>query len=653
MQQSSSIQLGDFIDLEIWQEAIRLLNYQLQCKKSNRHFNTLSMTYYENLATKRDFFSSEEYFRCYVASNLFYGLSSEFGIYQYVQPKDGLGLRNYVFLSYPMRCTYYAVGIYLLKLAYEFIRHTKSGMLQVHSYYGGELLYEQGEVVCKPQSVYYKNHYSSFRNSVMQFIENSDQNRICLRFDIASYFDTISIRKLLNLLEEYISPSIQRDMNFSSDTINHLVSFFKFIQNGSIGIPQMDNGIISDFIGYLYLLFADMFTNDLLQNLERKETITSYQFFRYVDDMYLFVDLKPYFTDKERDSLVLSIGSQISDMFDQQLSLKCNSKSSYYRLFRETDQAELRNSLKRVSPDEPLPDNNDTRSPQERADLLIKELKVLKSSELNINFRYSTKIDDKPIALETLKEVFTDNVGEILNSKNYIIQLREIFTDFDFDLLRVIPSAILAIICRSGLEDIVREVENYLLEREVITTKEVDLILRFLASDKNFENTRLMAKLKQDPYMEKIIKVFEQHNIPNEVGYFNLTRDKVDKVAEMKQVIRQIEMRVMAEKNFQYEQALNHLQNELHGIVFNLDKIRNPNEKLVFKNYNVNKVISYLQTVNVPITTTSQVRNLFDQRNNNPVSHTGSDEHPPLKIDQQMYYTYHDHVGKCLSYILK
>ncbi|MCG4586068.1 hypothetical protein L0P56_11245, partial [Anaerosalibacter bizertensis] len=63
-----------------------------------------------------------------------------------------------------------------------------------------------------------------------------------------------------------------------------------------LGIPQSDNNIISDFIGYLYLLFADMTISDEI----RDEKIEYSKVIRYVDDIYIIIKYKDNLDEYEK-----------------------------------------------------------------------------------------------------------------------------------------------------------------------------------------------------------------------------------------------------------------------------------------------------------------------------------------------------------------
>src|SRR6266511_5046582 len=92
--QTTIPQLGYFLDYSFWENALDLLEYQLSLKPSNRHFNTLSMFYYERLSKKeKKGLRTKAYFNSHIENNLFYGLEREFAIHSYPVPKSNLGLR--------------------------------------------------------------------------------------------------------------------------------------------------------------------------------------------------------------------------------------------------------------------------------------------------------------------------------------------------------------------------------------------------------------------------------------------------------------------------------------------------------------------------------------------------------------------------------
>lgn len=206
--------LGYFLEYHHWHNAIILLSYQLELKKENKHFYKFSMFYYEKLQKQSKPVASAKYFKQRVANNLFYGLGKEFATLTYMVPKSNLGLRRYRFFSYPMRILYYAIAFYLLQLSQEFILECRKRHPNIQSYYGGKLMLDgrSGELQLTYDSIWYKPHYKRFRRKVRQELKLRPDHKVVIHLDIQNYYDEISIPLLLNLLDQYIKPSVKMEL---------------------------------------------------------------------------------------------------------------------------------------------------------------------------------------------------------------------------------------------------------------------------------------------------------------------------------------------------------------------------------------------------------------------------------------------------------
>ena len=105
----------------------------------------------------------------------------------------------------------------------------------------------------------------------------------------------------------------------------------------------------------------------------------------------------------------------------------------------------------------------------------------------------------------------------------------------------------------------------------------------------------------------------------------------------------QIRLRVLCEQKEEYSVALNHLLNEIHAICYVLDK-----EVEGGKKYEADEVAMFLGDQNVPHETHAHIRNLFDRRNKNPISHAD-----PIAwaVTKDEYMNYRSHVGDCLKHL--
>ena len=127
-------------------------------------------------------------------------------------------------------------------------------------------------------------------------------------------------------------------------------------------------------------------------------------------------------------------------------------------------------------------------------------------------------------------------------------------------------------------------------------------------------------------------------------GYFGVKDSQVSKIADYANVIEQIRLRVQCERRHDYSVGLNHLLNEIHAICRRIDP-----KATTSKKYEATQVVEFLRSAKIPHETCIKIRNLFDRRNKNPVSHPDPIAWP-VSINE--YFDYHKHVGACLTCIL-
>lgn len=642
-------QLGYFIDFKLWQDALELLRFQIKQKHSNRHFNTLSMFYYEKLDADCLDAEPQTYFQTKIASSLFYGLKKEFGVFSYVIPKPGLGLRDYKFFTYPMRGVYYAIGLYLLKLSQEFLLETYRKANRIEAFYGGNLTYKADKLQITAKNIYYRSFHEQFKQRIKEETISESQDKFILKLDIENYFNEISIPKLLHFLHTNIKPSIQASMVYDSLTREQIICLFQFIANGkSSGIPQSDNNIISSFIGYLYLVFGDLLIDDVLKKYIA--IIDFHKIIRYTDDIYISISFKHGISNEDQGNIIHSIASQISEVLYSRLSLKLNLKTRLYRMAKQEEKEELLKNIRKASPGDEYIDISEedkhrekeieaaTETTQEKLDKVFEELRKIKKSRVEDYF-----IRDESTQDEILQTVFDKSVEQILDKPENKNKIRSIFMNFNFDLVKVKPLEILIVLLKD--ESSLAKFKNFCLHKDLITISDADLILKFL-SQTNFGDEKLLLKLKQNDHMKDIIDVFINGKLNcSSPGYYRLACMHMHQIAKMPEVIEQTRLRVLSEKESSYSVALNHLLNEIHAICIKKEEANK-------KNYDVNDVIKFLHLNNVPHEICIKIRNLFDRRNSNRISHPGSDDSFAWEVTRDEYWDYYENVGKCLDFLL-
>jgi len=652
---TSTPRLGYFLTKVYWTNASELLDFQLKLKagykkrKPNRHFNTLSMFYYSRLHRKyRQEVKSDNFFNTKVANNLFNGLEREFAIYSYPIPKaNNLGLRQYHFYTYPMRLTYYSVGLYLLRLTQEFVREYYGNISRVNSFYGGKLNFIDidEQLQLSYDNVWYRAQYSKFRKTVRDAVKNKSDNQVVIRIDIQNYFEEISLPKLLDFIGKCTKPSIQRKLKFDAITQSQIIEFFSFLAGGNSGIPQMDNDVVSSYIGFLYLIFADMLID---QELSKPDYgLEEHSIIRYMDDIYIFLTFPKMLTPRAREICVSSVASRIADCLYISLGLRLNTKTRLFWMYKQEDVEKLLTSLKKVSSPSyytPIDNSDETEStPQEKLDRILEQLRNLKRSDLDPTFNMRNDFDD-----EVLKEVYAEEVGTHLRSPQYTHQISNIFDGFNFNLVVAQPREILIVLLVDKAAK--QKFEQFLLEKTQLTSHDIHLVLNYL-NQTGFRSIKLLNLLKTSNVMLPVVKAYEQRkNSVTRTGYFGLQNRQVLKLINATNVIEQIRLRVKAEHRSDYSVALNHLLNEIHAICYLLHQPKDKGgKKIQEKDYKATYVLKFLNEKNIPHEISINIRNLFDRRNKNPVSHADSISWP---VSSEEYRDYHKHVGMCLDYLL-
>lgn len=607
------------------------------------------MFYYDWLDTTCMSDSQKHYFTTKISSNLFYGLKKEFRIVSYVIPKTGLGLRDYKFFTYPMRAVYYTVGLYLLKLSQEFLNETYRPIKNITTFYGGNLTYKSDKIQLNSNNIYYRSFYEDFKRKIKGEINSHSQEKVILRLDVENYFNEISVSRLLNLLSHFIKPSIQASMKYDIFTKEQIACLFQFMSTSDTGIPQSENNIISSFIGHLYLAFGDMLVDDLLNSYEN--ILLSHKLIRYADDIFISLRFREGVPEAKKSSFIHEISSQISELFYHSLGLKLNAKTKGYNMSDGMEKKEILKSIKEVShgddyffdvAEDKTERNKSGRSEadfiQEKVDKIFEELLKIKKSKIDDYF-----IRDGSAQREVLQQIFDKSVDSFLNKKENKNKIKLIFEGFDFDLVKVKQLEILIILLKD--DNAKAKLKEFYLSKPVTTIFDVDLIISFLCQI-GFKDEDLIKKLGKNSYMSDIVSLLLDKKINCDIpGYYGLSCLQMKKLSEMPDVLEQTRLRILSERKFSYSVALNHLVNEIHAVCIDIDQENK-------KTYKVQDVVQCLKKNGVRHEAYIKVRNMFDRRNSNSVSHPGDKTDIIWEVTEQEYLDYYKYVGECLEHLL-
>ncbi len=462
--------LGHFISYEMWQNALKLLDFQISQRNKNRYYNGLSIFYYEKLGKATESLKAEEYFSERIASSLFYGFTREFHKTTYVNPKHGLGVRRLTFLSYPMRALHYAVGLYLMQLTQEFLADQRKFCSHIHSWYGGGLTFDNAKLTVNPQNTYYRKFYNSFQKHICDEVGLDTQDKVIIRVDIENYYNELSVPRLLAFVGQFVKGSMLKRLNFDTDCIEQLEFFYRFLTDGKPGIPTATHDIISAFIGHLYLSFGDMFIDDELE--KARGTLKSHSIIRYMDDLYVSLTFTPAVESASRLSHAAALSESIVDILNDRLDLRVNRKTSFHWLNDTQDLGKLMSHIKKVSGVYIAPDVTNAEPAVMVEDLLL-ELEALKGEPLTRIFTDECKINH-----EVLKNVFDTRVEQLLNQASNSIDLKNILTDFNFELVKLSPLEVIILILKDPeTKDAFRK---HFLAKSKLLTKDAEVCIHYL-----------------------------------------------------------------------------------------------------------------------------------------------------------------------------
>lgn len=645
MKDLNKLQAGHFLTFDTWTSAKELLDYQIKDKADNKIYDTLNFYYFDNVKNLTKKVGTKKYFTERVSNNLFYGLEREFFFHRYTVPKTGIGLRNFYFFSYPMQQLMYAFGLYLLRVSQQYLIDKKS--VNIKSYYGGGLKFDTGtnKLVLNKNTTLYYSHYRQFKKELVSEIENAE-NKVVLRLDIQNYFDNISIAKLLNLLEQNVKPSELKIHKFDSSTKEQIDFFYRFLSNGIDNIPQSDNNIISNFIGHLYLIFGDFIIEDVILELNKEyDIVKDFKIIRYVDDIYISIDYREFkiskldYTKDTRNSFIYKLLNKITDEFYRQLNLRFNGKAELFRIDQLSEKNKLLDLIKKVSEDYPEPESEKNITVKDKVEnllLLINQIKVRDVSEVYKDLPRQES--------ETLKDIYDKSVLGLLSNTENITRLECSFLNFNFDLLRVSPRPLIIMLTLCPIAKI--QLENYLITKSSMTTFDTGLLLDLLCQSK-FANVKLFKKLQANEKLKPIFEFMKFKKVVDnkDTGYYKVDLNKMKSLTKQVSFIEQIRQRVYTERQAHYSVALNHLLNEVQLACCVL-------EGKDIKTYTEPNVENYLTVKGLDNFTKTKISNLFNRRNNNPVSHPGSDSRVAWAVEKKEYKDYKTFVAKTLKSII-
>ncbi len=283
-----------------------------------------------------------------------------------------------------------------------------------------------------------------------------------------------------------MKPSVKERLRFDALTKEQITFYFNYISGNKGGIPQADNNILSDFLGYLYLTFIDLLIDT--EACRYQSCMKEHQVIRYVNDTFIVLKFLETTQQSQKEAIADSLTSQISDLLHYNSGLRLNTKTRLYWLSRPKQKEELLRDLKKVSPEYPCNDDDSEEAPESKIANIFDELQKLKSSSIDISLGYDGSLQE-----EILKEVYDESVSQLLEKEENKNKIEEIFKNFNFDLVKAMPREIIIIISKN--KKISSEFVNFLHNKTDLTTRDLYLIIKFLCQN-NFKNEKLFNKFE-------------------------------------------------------------------------------------------------------------------------------------------------------------
>jgi AbiA family abortive infection protein len=283
-------------------------------------------------------------------------------------------------------------------------------------------------------------------------------------------------------METFIKPSIKKELRFDAISQGQIIDFFKFLADGNKGIPQTDNDIVSSYLGHLYLIFGDLLVDQELN--KNSKGVSSSKIIRYMDDFYISITFDEDFDNANREIYINNLAARISDLFYERLGLRLNTKTQLFWLNIQEHVRYLEESLKKVSPGHEVADEEHVDSPNDKIGRIFGQLENLKTSSLDPSFRQHRDLNQ-----EILKEVYDKPVQQLMNRQDNKDRIREVFADFNFDLVLAQPREIMILLLHDSSAK--RQFKMFLRTKSHLTSRDVYLILTYLCQTE-FKSKRLI-----------------------------------------------------------------------------------------------------------------------------------------------------------------
>lgn len=629
-----------FTNFELWEKAVEIIDTTIKLSEKNKHFNTLNIDYYKKLnETYKNEVKTKNYYDKKIKNSLFYGYNNEFFSLGYLKSKTIYSARNVKFLSYPMLAIHNMIIIYLFNLFNPFYENYIKKNKRINSFYGGSFSIKDNNFYYKEDSLYYYNQYLKYKKKLYSNLKGKAlNNTVVLRIDIRDYYNNISVSKLLDYIDKYLVPSRKIEYSFDELTKKTIIDFFSYLMEEKDGIPAIEQSALNNFLGYLYLCFADIkLDNTFIVNYS--EVINNFNIIRYVDDIYIFLEFNENIKENEiKLKIILDIFNSLRDIYFSEFNLVINDKTKCFDLSIEDNINALKNEIKITSQNEKnfIEDNL---SIEEKYRELFYSLKEMKSKNKSINNFF---IKEDKIDISIFNEIYNKAMNNYLNKPQNKKEILEVVENISLSEITLAPKPLLILLYKYQNFTLINKIKQEILELRTIKIEHVEVILEILAQENFINCENLILKIKENKNFIKIIEYYENSNKQeSEIKYIDIFNDIT--------IINQLIARKKAILSKKYALALNHLINEFQLYCFYLCR-SSENKRIEYKNYTCLELKKdLLNNFNITTDDLVYIEKAFDNRNINQISHSVSDRKFIKNILETEYLEYEKRLEEILE----
>lgn len=575
------------ISYDVWNDACNLI------KEYSKNYGKFYMQLYPfyNFNNLNNL-SSKTFFDSYVSNGAIFANYDNFDrIDNYCRKSDGSYRKR--FLLTPIMYIYYiAIGLHFSK------KYNQKRNEAIYVKYGGD--FENGDL-----------HY---RNSYREFVSNvSDaalEYNYYYKLDISDCFNKIDIDLLTRLLSTSFQFNQKEQMLFKE--------FIKWCGDGYF--PQTECGVTSSYLATI--VYFDIIDNRLFNLLSKEETIKKFKICRYVDDLYILLNIDGRINVDKIENRISSIYENL--IYDYNLTI--NRKKSNFKKIED-----IFSDLKSFSILEDCEQNIDI--PTEYKTHLSDFLQELVQAAENGSVNYLKYMELIGKYFENPKSTY--HAGQILYVLIYknISWLKETrllkkitkIIDYDFNVLSLDPRRLVSLVVNTHDEELI----NKFLNKLYCCAEEGNWLIshNFMALQyllyRNFASVKLLNKMKKyyPEIVEFIVKYYKNDWRKNIIS--NEIKIQVQKLRYNETPISFFKfLEIIAIKNGNVLQGQAYNKNYFDSLTKNIELTKgysSDKNKINYKKEDLKEI--YVNKLKISKTMWNLINNLCDRRNKNPLCH--------------------------------